>query len=375
MAPAKACDYVLENYKDIAKIEVTLYGSLAMTGKGHLTDYIIDLKLKNIPHKISFDYETKTRHPNTMIFKIIDSQNNEHLEKILSIGGGTITTKDNYNDIGKEIYPHKSLKEILEYCSQKSISLKDYVLEHEGKDIKNYLSNCIDHIRTAIENGKNSTGLLPGKLKVHRKAKTMFEKAEKNNINELMMASAFAVAEENASGSEIVISPTCGSAGVFGGVIGFFDAINLDRSKAIDSLLVAGLLGILCKTNASVSGAEAGCQAEIGVACSMGAGAIASSLGYSNEVIAQAAEIALEHSLGLTCDPVQGYVQIPCIERCAIYALKAKNAVELAKLIPTNESKISFDDSVKTMFATGKDLSSGYKETGEKGLSEIYKDC
>ena len=373
MAPAKACDYVLSNYKDISKIEVTLYGSLARTSKGHLTDYIIDLKLKDIPHEIFLDYETKTKHPNTMLFKVTDSNGNEHIEKILSIGGGTIITKDNYNDVGKEIYQHKSLKEILDYCATKNMSLKDYVLEHEDDDIKDYISKCVDAINKSIENGRNKDGFLPGNLNVHRKAQSMFKNAKNDNPYHIMMASAFAVAEENASGSEIVISPTCGSAGVFGGIIGYFNSLKLDKESIVDALLVSGLLGIICKTNATVSGAEAGCQAEIGVACSMGAGAIAFSKGFSNEIIAQAAEIALEHSLGLTCDPVQGYVQIPCIERCAIYALKAKNAVELASLISSSESKISFDDSLRTMYTTGKDLSSGYRETGEKGLSEIYK--
>ena len=373
MAPAKACDYVLSNYKDISRIEVTLYGSLASTSKGHLTDYIINLKLKDIPHKIILDFDTKTKHPNTMLFNVIDSHGNSHIEKILSIGGGTIVTRDNYNDVGKEIYPHKSFKEILDYCAEKNMSLKDYVLSYEDDDIRAYISNCIDAINKSIENGRNKDGLLPGNLNVHRKAKSMFKNVKNNDQDQLMMASAFAVAEENASGSEIVISPTCGSAGVFGGIIGYFNSLNLDKESIIDALLVSGLLGIICKTNATVSGAEAGCQAEIGVACSMGAGAIAFSKGYTNEKIAQAAEIALEHSLGLTCDPVQGYVQIPCIERCAIYSLKAKNAVELAGLISCNESKISFDDSLRTMYTTGKDLSSGYRETGEKGLSEIYK--
>ena len=190
---------------------------------------------------------------------------------------------------------------------------------------------------------------------------------------EIMAISAFAVAEENASGNIIVIAPTCGSAGVFGGILGYFRKKGYSEEVIIESLMVAGLIGILAKTNACVSGAEAGCQAEIGVACAMGAAAIANIKGLNNEHIARAAEIALEHSLGLTCDPVQGYVQIPCIERCAVYALKAKNAAKLATLIPSSGNKIGFDESLKTMYETGKDLSSGYRETGKKGLGEIFK--
>ena len=372
MGPANACDYILNEYKDIKSIRVVLYGSLALTGRGHLTDYIIGLKLKDIKHKIVFDTKTETQHPNTMDFEVTTSEGTTK-ETIISIGGGTIVTKHNYNNHTHEIYPQNSLKEILHFCDKTGISLKDYVKKHEDEDIYEYLKQVKDQILSSIDSGLSKEGYLPGPLKVQRKAKTMMANLQNDDPAEIMAISAFAVAEENASGSEIVISPTCGSAGVFGGIIGYFNSLKLDKESIVDALLVSGLLGIICKTNATVSGAEAGCQAEIGVACSMGAGAIAFSKGFSNEIIAQAAEIALEHSLGLTCDPVQGYVQIPCIERCAIYVLKAKNAVELASLISSSESKISFDDSLRTMYTTGKDLSSGYRETGEKGLSEIYK--
>lgn len=372
MGPAKACDYILENYKNIKSVELTLFGSLALTGKGHLTDYIVNLKLKNIEHKVVFDTKTKTKHPNTMGFKVT-TDNGTFTEKIVSIGGGTIVTKHNYVDIDKDIYPHKTLKEILEYCSNSSLSLKDYVKKYEDSSIFDYLKACKDQILTAIDSGLTKDGYLPGPLKVKRKAKEMLANLQNDDPAEIMAISAFAVAEENASGSKIVIAPTCGSAGVFGGIMGYFRKKNYSEEQMIDALMVAGLIGILAKTNACVSGAEAGCQAEIGVACAMSAAAIACIKGLSNDKIARAAEIALEHSLGLTCDPVQGYVQIPCIERCAIYSLKAKNAAKLAALIPSSDNKVSFDDSLKTMYKTGKDLSSGYRETGEKGLGEIFK--
>jgi len=372
MAPAKACDYILSEYQNIQKIAVTLYGSLALTGKGHLTDYIIDLKFKDINHSIVLDTKTKTKHPNTMVFEVTNNDGTFE-EKILSIGGGTIVTKSNFNDIGVEVFPHKNLKEIITYCKANSLTLAQYVEKFESSDIRDYLKQCKDQILVSIDSGLSKDGTLPGPLKVERKAKEMMNNLKNNDPAEIMAASAFAVAEENASGNLIVISPTCGSAGVFGGIIGYFRKRDYSEESIINGLLVAGLIGILAKTNASISGAEAGCQAEIGVACAMGAAAIACAKGLDNNKIAQAAEIALEHSLGLTCDPVQGYVQIPCIERCAIYALKAKNAAKLAALIPGESNKISFDDSLKTMYRTGKDLSSGYRETGEKGLSEIFK--
>ena len=257
MGPANACKYVLSNYKDIAKIEVTLYGSLARTGKGHFTDYIIKQKLKNYPCEIIFDNQTRTKHPNTMVFKITDSEGKEHTEKILSIGGGTIIAKDNYNDIGKEIFPHESMTEILKYCEENSLSLKDYVMKFEDSDIRSYLYNCFEHIQKCIEKGRSREGILPGKLNVHRKSKTMFETARNGNIEDFMMASAFAVAEENASASEVVIAPTCGSAGVFGGITGYLTFNNYSKDQIIDAFLVSGLVGIICKTNGSVSGAEA----------------------------------------------------------------------------------------------------------------------
>ncbi|MCR5309097.1 MAG: L-serine ammonia-lyase, iron-sulfur-dependent, subunit alpha [Bacilli bacterium] len=372
MGPANACEYILKQYENIKSIKVTLYGSLALTGKGHLTDYIIDLKLKNIDHKIIFDTKTETKHPNTMQFEVTTNKGTT-TETIISIGGGTIVTKENFKDHLQEVYSQNSLKEILHYCDKENISLVEYVKKHEDKNLFDYLKSCKDHILASIDSGLSKEGYLPGPLKVQRKAKEMLANLKNDDPAEIMAISAFAVAEENASGNLIVIAPTCGSAGVFGGILGYFRKKNYSEKSIIESLMIAGLIGMLAKTNASISGAEAGCQAEIGVACAMGAAAIASIKGLNNEQIARAAEIALEHSLGLTCDPVQGYVQIPCIERCAVYALKAKNAAKLATLIPSTNNKVTFDDSLKTMYETGKDLSSEYRETGKKGLSEIFK--
>lgn len=379
MGPYFASQYILKKYQGLKHVEVTLYGSLALTGKGHLTDYIIDVAFKDIPHKIIFNKKTKTKHPNTMTFKVVDSLGKEHLENVISIGGGSIVTVDNINEIdAKNIYPHTHMSEIMKYCTSKDMSFYDYVVEHEGKDIYNYFKDVLKVMDEAYERGLKAEGYLPGKLHVKRKAKAMYEAMEDTTlgVNDVAMnvaIASFAVAEENASGGIIVTAPTCGSAGVLPGCIKYLRMKKVSDDNIIKGLAVAGLFGIVCKMNASVSGAECGCQAEIGVACSMGAAMIAFCFGKEIADIVQAAEIALEHSLGLTCDPVDGYVQIPCIERCAIYAIKAINAVKLAIVIPNDDIHVSYDDSIRTMYQTGLDMNKKYKETSLGGLAEFIK--
>lgn len=381
MGPANACKYILDKYSDIKSIKVTLYGSLALTGKGHLTDYIINLKLKDIPHEVIFDKVSEVKHPNTLIFEVVTKDNITHKEEVLSIGGGSIVTSDSENG-HQDVYPHSSLKEIIQYCDVNHISLADYVKRYESSDIEDYIVNMMSVMDEAVQRGISTDGYLPGELKLKRKAPELnrrleHERSVSDNVKRIydliMIVCAFATAEENASGGTIVTAPTCGSAGVIPGCLAYLKARGTEEKKIVEGLMVAGLIGMLCKTNGSISGAEAGCQAEIGVACAMGAAMIAFAKDMGNFKAAEAAEIALEHSLGLTCDPVKGYVQIPCIERCAMYALKAKSAVSLVKLIPFSSQVISFDDSVKTMYRTGKDLACGYKETGEKGLAELLK--
>lgn len=379
MGPYFASQYILKKYQGLKHVEVTLYGSLALTGKGHLTDYIIDVAFKDVPHKIIFNKKTKTKHPNTMTFKVVDSLGKEHLENVISIGGGSIVTVDNINEIGaKNIYPHTHMSEIMKYCTSHDMSFYDYVVAHEGKDIYNYFKDVLKVMDEAYERGLKAEGYLPGKLHVKRKAKAMYEAMEETTlgVNDVAMnvaIASFAVAEENASGGIIVTAPTCGSAGVLPGCIKYLRMKHVTDENIIKGLAVAGLFGIVCKMNASVSGAECGCQAEIGVACSMGAAMIAFCFGKEIADIVQAAEIALEHSLGLTCDPVDGYVQIPCIERCAIYAIKAINAVKLAIVIPNDDIHVSYDDSIRTMYQTGLDMNKKYKETSLGGLAEFIK--
>ena len=379
MGPYNATKYILNKYKEekIKKIDVILYGSLAHTGKGHLTDFIIDKGLKDIKHTIIFNTKTVKKHPNTMVFKIECDNKTTYKEEIISIGGGSIITANSLIS-NKEIYPHQYMKEISEYCAKNNLSFYQYVRKFEDDDIYQYMQNVLKVMDEAVERGLKAEGYLPGNLKVKRKAKKMFDGIKNNplGVNDVPMnlaINAFAVSEENASGGIIVTAPTCGSSGVIPGCIRYLRMKHVSDEKIIEGLHVAGLFGIICKINASVSGALCGCQAEIGVACSMGAAMISYCFNLDQVDILQAAEIALEHSLGLTCDPVEGYVQIPCIERCAIYAVKAVDSVKMAMVIPNDDIHITYDDSVKTMYLTGLDMSKKYKETGLGGLAQICK--
>lgn len=380
MGPSFAVDYIIEKYKKIKFVKVTLYESLALTGKGHLTDYIINKKLieNGIENVIVFDLKTAVEHPNTMKFEITLEDNSIVEEKVISSGGGTIITSTSINLVNDVNYKERNLTEILEFCRENEISLYSYVINHEGDKFLDYLKLVLSTMDDAISRGKSKEGILPGSLKVKRKAKDMLLKTESisDNFNKtelLVSVSAFAVSEENASGGVVVTAPTCGSSGVIPGVLTYLRLKGFSDEKIIEGLAVAGLIGKIIKENASVSGAVSGCQAEIGSACSMGAAMIMHVYGANNEKIAQAAEMALEHSLGLTCDPIRGYVQIPCIERNSVFALKAINAAHISMIIDKETSLISFDDIVDTMYRTGKDLHAGYKETSTKGMSEIKK--
>ena len=377
IGPYNAAKYILNNYSNIKDIKVTLFGSLASTGKGHLTDYVLDRALKDIPHTISFNARNRTRHPNTMLFEINFLDGSKKKEVITSIGGGVIRINGKPDNKIKGLYPHHTLAEIMAYCRDYGYSLDEYVLYHEGEEILEYIDNIYQTIKTTIDRGIKADGELSGELHVKRKAKAMYENMLKehkeDDIPINVAIASFAASEENAAGGLIVVAPTCGSAGVIPGVVKYLEMKNVPYENIRKGFLVAGLIGLLAKNNASISGAEAGCQAEIGVACAMGAAMIATAFGYEYKKIAQSAEVALEHSLGLTCDPVKGYVQIPCIERCAIFALKAINAASIVGILPIEASKVTFDESLLTMYLTGKDLHAGYRETAKKGLAKVIK--
>ena len=377
IGPFNAVKYILKKYDNIKDIKVTLFGSLASTGRGHLTDYVLDMALKDIPHIISFNSRKRVRHPNTMLFEINLLTGIKKKEIITSIGGGVIKINGKLDNNERDLYPHRTLAEILSYCKDYGYSLYEYVLYHEGEEILDYFDKIYEAIKDEVDRGINADGELPGELHVKRKAKTMYENMLKehkeNDIPTNVAIASFAASEENAAGGLIVVAPTCGSAGVIPGIIKYLEMKNVPYEDIRKGFLVAGMIGSLAKNNASISGAEAGCQAEIGVACAMGAAMIATAFNYEYKKIAQSAEVALEHSLGLTCDPVKGYVQIPCIERCAIFALKAINAASIVGILPIEASKVTFDESLLTMYLTGKDLHAGYRETAKKGLAKVMK--
>lgn len=380
MGPETACNYILANYPTAKKIIAYLFGSLALTGKGHLTDHIILNTLKEKEVEIIFDYKKETKHPNTMSFELFDSEN-QLIEKLtfISIGGGSIVFEnENTSLVPTNVFPFSSFEQIKQYCINNHISLSELVYKYDDSSVKEHLNEVYEVMQNSIKNGLNKEGELPGGLHVLRKAKQLInskDEFELHDIKELRMVSsyAFAVSEENASGGLIVTAPTCGACGVLPAVLFYLKAKNnLSKERIVDALAVAGIIGNVIKTNASISGAFAGCQSEVGSACSMAAAAVAFLNNQSIEEIEYAAEIALEHHLGLTCDPINGLVQIPCIERNAVAALRAIDAANLAKFLQGTR-KISFDTVVKTMYETGRDLNNKYKETSTGGLAKHYK--
>jgi len=374
MGPDKACKYVLANY-DGDRYEATLYGSLSLTGKGHLTDQSIKDALVNV--EVIFSSKTIEEHPNTMDIKIYKNDIEIGNERFYSIGGGSILREGEKKTDSKSVYELTKFDDIRDYCEKKNIKLHDFVYEVEGEEIKEYLKEVWTVMKNSVKLGLSTEGHLPGVLNIQRKAKELYTKirlSEMRHVSGLKLASAYAyaVSEVNASGGVIVTAPTCGASGVLPGVLSYLqEQHNYTDERIIDALATAGLIGNLVKHNASISGAEAGCQAEIGTACSMAAAATSELARHSIDSIEYASELALEHHLGLTCDPILGYVQIPCIERNAVGALRALNASELACFL-YGSRKISFDAVVATMLQTGKDLRPIYRETSEGGLAVYY---
>ncbi|MBE6808919.1 MAG: serine dehydratase [Ruminococcaceae bacterium] len=379
MGPAFAAKIFKEKYNNADNIEVTLYGSLAKTGKGHGTDRAITETLEPIKNSIIFDLDTPTsEHPNTMDFVAFKDNLKIGEMRVLSIGGGEIKIVGEDKKADEEIYSEKSFTEIANYCKSRNIRLSDYVFSHEDENFKTFLLQVWHTMCDAIREGLTHTGTLPGGLKVERKAQHLFnqrhiDESPQTRENRLVCSYAFAVSEQNADCGVIVTAPTCGSCGVVPAVLKYMqEKNNFSDSDIVRALAVAGLIGNIVSTNASVSGAECGCQAEIGTACSMAAAALAELFFMGIDQIEYAAEISMEHHLGLTCDPVCGLVQIPCIERNAVAAMRAINALSLANFL-SDSRKISFDIIVETMYHTGKDLSLLYRETSEGGLAKLYR--
>lgn len=380
MGPQAAAIYFSKKYPQAAKYKVVLYGSLAKTGKGHMTDAAINEVLPSTKTEIVFcTDDIELPHENTMDFFAykLDGSEIGHT-RILSVGGGDIQIDGIPNDPKDEVYKENSFAEIAEYCKSKNIRISDYVEENEGEDIWAYLSAVWETMRHAIHEGLTTTGVLAGGLGVERKASYLYnqrhiDESKATKETRIVCSYAFAASEQNAGGGIVVTSPTCGASGVVPAVLKYkSDSLGYSDEDILRALAVAGVIGNLVKQNASVSGAECGCQAEIGTACSMAAAALAELFDMGIDQIEYAAEIALEHHLGLTCDPICGLVQIPCIERNAVAAMRAINAVTLASFL-TFTRKISFDLIVKTMYETGKDLHSRYRETSDGGLAKLYK--
>ena len=376
IGPERACKLFLSENADADSFKATLYGSLAKTGTGHGTEEIIRAVLPGVTI-VCDESDIKLRHPNTM--DLVAYKNGEEIGqvRVYSVGGGAIEIEGR-EGLCPDLYKLESFASIKEYCESRGMDLADYVFECEGEEIKEYLAEVWETMQNAFKAGVKADGVLPGGLNVQRKAKILYEQDIKDERSEdrenrLVCAYAFAVSEENAGGGRIVTAPTCGACGVLPAVL-IYEAQkhNYSDEEIIRALAAAGVIGNLIKTNASISGAECGCQAEIGSACCMAAAAIASLFGLNLSKLEYAAEIAMEHHLGLTCDPIAGLVQIPCIERNAVAAMRAINAVSLANFL-SDSRKISFDMVVETMYETGKDMSKRYRETSEGGLAKIYK--
>ena len=378
IGPYRICRYIKAHYPKAIHVCVTLYGSFALTGRGHGTDKTIVETLKPLTSKIIFDYKSKVDHPNTMKCDIHMEDGSVETLMAVSPGGGSIRINGEKNAPEPEIYPEKNFTEIKEVCKQNNWDLVEFVRQREGDEIFDYLDTVYDTMMDEIDRGLMTSGVLPGKLHVQRRAKEFLvskyaDESETGNSFRLMLAYAFAAAEENAAGGIVVTAPTCGSCGVVPSVLKFYKSkYKKSRKDVINALAVAGIIGNCIKYNASLSGAEAGCQAEIGSACSMAAAAYAYMKQLDIHGIECAAEVAMEHSLGLTCDPVGGYVIIPCIERNGMAAIRAVAAGRLAEYANTSSS-VSFDDVVQTMYRTGKDMKKAYRETGKGGLAEELK--
>lgn len=379
MGPERACKIMKERYPQADEFEVILYGSLALTGEGHGTDRIVKETIAPIHCKIIMDTNTPTTvHPNTMLITAKKDKKEIGSVKFYSIGGGSIEIEGEGKAANApDVYPHSSFSEIAEACRKENIRLYEYVIKYEGEDIYDYLDEVWDNMKNSIHQGLSTTGILPGGLGTKRKARTLFEKnhideSAQTRENRLVSAYAFAVSEQNASGGTIVTAPTCGSCGVLPSVLKYMqDSRGFSDRQMFNALATAALIGNIIRTNASISGAECGCQAEIGSACSMAAAALGELFSMGLDQIEYAAEVAMEHHLGLTCDPICGLVQIPCIERNAVAAMRAINALSLANFL-SDSRKITFDLIVKTMYNTGCDLPLGYRETSSGGLAKYY---
>ena len=382
MGPFKAVTNYIENHPEAKSLHVTLYGSLAATSKGHLTDKAIEDAAANAGLEVVIAWEPKENlpeHPNGMIVASVAADGSlSDNWTYYSVGGGDIKCMDIQleDEDGDEVYEMSTMKEILDWCNKNGKAFWEFVQENEAKTkgFWEHIEIVWKTMQKAVERGIDEEGALPGPLNIRRKAGSYYIKADGygdvQRARGLIFAYALAVSEENACGGKIVTAPTCGSCGVLPGVLYHLKKVyGFSDQRIIRALATAGIIGNIVKHNASISGAEVGCQGEVGVACAMAAGAITQLMGGSPSQIEYAAEMGLEHHLGLTCDPVCGMVQIPCIERNAYAAARAMDA-SIYSLYTDGRHRVSFDQVVRVMKETGKDLPSLYKETSEGGLAK-----
>lgn len=384
MGPERAIKIMREKYPEADLFKVVLYGSLALTGKGHGTDNIINETAAPVKCEIEWNSSAPCPvHPNTMDICAFNGKKLIEKKRVYSVGGGTVVfdgePADAYEKYANDaIYPLNTYKEIAEYCNAHNIRLWQYAVNCEGQDILDYLAGVWARMKQTVHEGLTVSGVLPGVLGTQRRAQKLFnqrhiDESAQTRENRLVCSYAFATSEQNAAGGVIVTAPTCGACGVVPSVLKYMQEMRrFSDEQIVRALAAGGIIGNLIKKNASISGAECGCQAEIGSACSMAAAALAELFEMGLGQIEYAAEVAMEHHLGLTCDPIAGLVQIPCIERNAVAAMRAINALSLANFL-ADTRKISFDTIVKTMYNTGKDLLNSYRETSGGGLAKYYE--
>jgi len=379
MGPERAAKIFRSENPDADRYKAVLYGSLSKTGVGHGTDRVIRETFAPAETEIVFSDTSPDdlKHPNTLDLFAYKGGEQTAFIRVESVGGGDIVIEGRPGTAADEVYPENSFAEIAQFCRWRYISLSEYVELNEGPEIWDFLKVVWKAMRNEIQEGLNATGTLPGGLNVQRKARQLFKEEHEKEIPQVLelrtvCAYAYAAAEQNADNGIVVTAPTCGSCGVLPSVLMYMqDKYQYPDEVVVHALGVAGIIGNLIKRNASISGAECGCQAEIGSACSMTAAAMCSLMDMPIDQVEYAAEIALEHQLGLTCDPICGLVQIPCIERNAVAAKRAMDACNLAHLLLGTRS-ISFDMVVRTMYETGVNMNHAFRETSEGGLARFY---
>ena len=383
MGPERAARIFKQENPGAERYEVTLYGSLALTGVGHGTDRVLSEVLAPTPTEIIFSKKDPgdLRHPNTLDFAAYKGEEKLASMRVESIGGGDIVIEGREAAEPDDVYPENSFAEIAQYCRWRYISLREYVELNEGPEIWDFLHMVWETMCKSIEDGLQATGVLPGPLRLERKAKMLYENVLADEIPQmqelrLICSYAFAISEQNADNGTIVTAPTCGASGVMPALLyALRHDLAVGERALREGMLAAAAVAFLAKRNAAIAGAEVGCQGEVGVGSAMAAALVAHARGSSAATVENAAEIALEHHLGLTCDPVGGYVQIPCIERNAMGALKAYNAYLIASTENPWHHRVTLDSVIAAMAETGREMNAKFKETSLGGLAVSMVNC